>query len=1227
MPDVPVSEAHPVQAHVIYGPDSRTHDLDHQDIDDHRGWSYPLPQVAVNRMFYHLVSYHGMHGDPRIGDDDSDLDPGNIMHFFRQHHDNEGTPTGSMTVHKTASVPNFEDHLRDYHNVVWDVDEFSAGAGWTHQHSGVYLVKPGYEDQEVVHDHAHARFDSLWQPRKYHLHADDGTIIDRSGPPSHGDPRWGHTAHFPDVIDEQQHLIEEGEHAHHTMTNGYGEDPDEGDYVIDDAGISQLGTRGKHWDVPDEKECPQCHAQQPPDREPHDPRGQVEDCPTCKGNGEVGLDDDELSESRHLAIHERQTIEGYFPNIWHAEDDAPLEDWRLCDHYKETNDPRFRGFRYKAYRSRIDPRGPERSTCQNCGQPCHLQFHDKFWVHDDTSDMFHPLYHETRRGLDCADAFDDQGYHLYVTPADRDRPPEQREASIENDHKPSYEPTGFIGGIPYSIASCSCSWKTNIRSQAASEAAWARHFKGVDEEGRREQAGEPREDAFVPKPTKRWGPVESAVINNGCKRCGGWGTIQIPRTMPDSVDPRNPQGLGSSYGVDPSERGALAPDNPRNLQPGKWSVQMLCPVCRGVNSSEWWKESKTATRWGTCECGHSFDDHGSNPPHTGFMWCEGAGMEKIGEGGVGYGDPRYDEQDPRAGGPDCDWKCRCREFDGDELDDNGKPIVYSKVAMEGYPSEDLTSSRKLHPEVTKWLAKQGINTHLHEDPNVVSEAGEPDDDAYSSTDNHIFHHPDIDQDRLDAVALHEAGHSLQVRNYRFDEGGRDTIAYEQQAWDVARQVHDHLGLNIPQEKWDAMADEGVGTYKKMYNRRVPERLRFPTAHREGDPRHNVWEWPSELENAAVGDRRQWMQDHLVDEHGANRDEIPTDPDPDNPVYTAFGAALFNAYADAHQYPKQAGLTPEQRGPRDENDPRGHVVLPKKPRGGMKFHLLEWHGIDRDDPWYSTSEWAMNMDDEHYAIHQGQTGPVVDDIDLSNHRHAAWIDHVTSPVDPAALPQEEPDESPKLPPLYEGGYQIWPDQPEAERTPRAPANVMSGPKTGQVDNWDPHEFDHDHIDTDLDEWGHLLEHHQTGDPRLHPNLHALGEGYEPDDDEWAFYHKTFAKGHRFDEGRGGYVHTMTASLDTPENEWRNKPKNLWTCPNCGGPAGPREPGDPRFTKGQAKYRYCEDCDTECTSCGYINNDKDLAEAYTGHEKGDPRHEEPDWENYSPKCLACGNLLSD
>ena len=72
-------------------------------------------------------------------------------------------------------------------------------------------------------------------------------------------------------------------------------------------------------------------------------------------------------------------------------------------------------------------------------------------------------------------------------------------------HKPDHEYVADIGGIPYYIPGCNCNWATNIRSEQAAKNAWQRHVDSINEVARGEKAGEPKPDAFEPKPTKRWG--------------------------------------------------------------------------------------------------------------------------------------------------------------------------------------------------------------------------------------------------------------------------------------------------------------------------------------------------------------------------------------------------------------------------------------------------------------------------------------------------------------------------------------------------------------------------------------------------------------------------------------------------------------------------------------------------------------------------------------------------
>lgn len=70
--------------------------------------------------------------------------------------------------------------------------------------------------------------------------------------------------------------------------------------------------------------------------------------------------------------------------------------------------------------------------------------------------------------------------------------------------------------------------------------------------------------------------------------------------------------------------------------------------------------------------------------------------------------------------------------------------------------------------------------------------------------------------------------------------------------------------------------------------------------------------------------------------------------------------------------------------------------------------------------------------------------------IENRKLGAWLDQVTNPVDHHALPEQEPEtDAPKLPPLYEGGYSIWPDDQleEIQKRPSRPADLLSNPKTG------------------------------------------------------------------------------------------------------------------------------------------------------------------------------------
>ena len=84
---------------------------------------------------------------------------------------------------------------------------------------------------------------------------------------------------------------------------------------------------------------------------------------------------------------------------------------------------------------------------------------------------------------------------------------------------------------------------------------------------------------------------------------------------------------------------------------------------------------------------------------------------------------------------------------------------------------------------------------------------------------HIRYDHSAPPEEINATALHELCHSVQVSHGQIDEGGRSTIEYEQGAWDLAKQLAAQLGIAWTSHM-DVIARQSVNTYIDAYNRRV-----------------------------------------------------------------------------------------------------------------------------------------------------------------------------------------------------------------------------------------------------------------------------------------------------------------------------------------------------------------------------------------------------------------------
>lgn len=238
-----------------------------------------------------------------------------------------------------------------------------------------------------------------------------------------------------------------------------------------------------------------------------------------------------------------------------------------------------------------------------------------------------------------------------------------------------------------------------------------------------------------------------------------------------------------------------------------------------------------------------------------------------------------------------------------------------------------------------------------------------------------------------------------------------------------------------------------------------------------------------------------------------------------------------------------------------------------------------------------------------AAFESQIHTNYDDPRGWSNRYASWMDQVEAPYQQEAVTPAKTDTSPVLPILYEEGLQMWPDQKELQGWAKPPALLLSGPRTGAK------EHTHDLFDLqDIDHtimYDHLIYQHGMDDDPRFPDGKTEEIEASPGIIERQFWmrHKAEPNGNWLNPGRRKVMHTSSILPQASQ------------CPNCGKPRV--AVGDPRYhvddadmkgvwgEDGNQAQSYCPDCDTSCTNCGFMNNEKDL--------KGDI------------VCAHCGELL--